>query len=277
MELKQYTLIIDGLNECAESGKAVVNLVDELIRNTPEPRPRIIILSTNSAKLAEICTGTIPIRMDEKIVMPDIERFITQKIHEFPILEPLEENIFRKARKSCRVHCLWASTMMEALRASAKNRETREKRLHSLPDSMMEAYETLVNQASPGRKAWELKLRREILLLILNPQQSFTVDELELALQYRSKVLQGARYRIDDIRETNLQVCWPLVTIANERVVFVHTLVGDFLTQSATYTKEPSLSMHITCRVRCDTRNQMSQYALWREKSRSKSHFVLGV
>lgn len=245
-ELKQYTLIIDGLDECEQSGKPVIDLIDALMKGSLEPRPRIILLSRNSDKLTKTCAGTVSIAMDERAVTPDIERYITLKVHEYPVLEPLHEKILRKVRENCHGHFLWAHTMIEDLRAPAKHAEARLKRLQSLPDNLMEIYERLVNRTAKGRTNWELRLRREILLLLLNPKRALTVDEVGIALQFRSKIRQDAKQRFDDIDETITQLCWPLVTILKGRAILVHTLVEDFLTQSAQSTGESSLSIHIT-------------------------------
>ncbi|CZR69763.1 uncharacterized protein PAC_19663 [Phialocephala subalpina] len=245
-ELHEYTLIIDGLDECEQSGEPVMDLINELNAGSLEPRPRIVILSRKSDTLSRLCANAVPIAMDESAVMPDIERFIAEKVREYPILKPMYEDIIEKTEKSCHGHFLWASTMMTCLWAPATHREERLKRLQSIPESLMDFYEDLVNKANKRMTEWEKRLRREILLLLLNPKRALTVDEVATALQFRCKKRQPEKRRLEDIRDTITQLCWPLVSIIEERAILVHTLVEDFLTQTTRNEVEESLSVHIT-------------------------------
>jgi tetratricopeptide (TPR) repeat protein len=245
-ELHEYTLIIDGLDECEPSGEPVMNLINDLIAASPEPRPRIIVLSRNSDTLIKLCANSASLSMDESTVMPDIERFIGEKVRQYPELKPIHENILGKTRESCRGHFLWVSTMIEFLHAPANHREERLRRLQSIPDSLMEFYEKLVQRTAKRKANWELRLRREILLLLLNPKRALTIDEIAIALQFRFKKRQAANRRLENISETIKRLCWPLVSIVDERAVFVHTQVEEFITQMARNEVEESLSVHIT-------------------------------
>jgi len=245
-EMQQYTLIIDGLDKCEQSGESVMDLVNDLTTGSQEPLPRIIILSRSSDKLRKLYSKAIPIAMDESTVTPDIERFIAEKVHQYPILKPIHQDILEKARESCHGHFLWASTFIEFLRSPAKHKQARSERLQGIPDNLMEFYEELVNRAGKGKMDWELQLRREIFLLFLDPKRALTVNELEIALQFRSKWRQPVNRRQEDVSETILQLCWPLVSIIDEHAVLVHNLVEDFLTQTTRNTAYGSLSVHVT-------------------------------
>jgi hypothetical protein len=186
-EMQQYILIIDGLDEYEQSSESVMDLVNDLTTGSQETLPRIIVLSRSNDNLRKLYTKTISIAIDESTITPDIERFIAEKVHQYSILKPIHQDILNKTRESCHGHFLRASIVIEFLRSPAKHKQARLEQLQDIPDNLMEFYKELVNRAGKGKMDWELQLRREIFLLLLNPKRALTVKELETALQFRSK------------------------------------------------------------------------------------------
>ncbi|KAH7321537.1 hypothetical protein BKA65DRAFT_598695 [Rhexocercosporidium sp. MPI-PUGE-AT-0058] len=245
--LQWYTLIVDALDECDDFGEPVMQMIDSLMAGPHALHgPKIIVLLRKSDTLTRICANTIAIAFDENSVMPDIKRFIAERVRQYPILKTIESEIIGKTKESCHGNFLWVSTMISSLLGHAKHKHARLKRLERIPDDLIQFYEQLVHEASRNKEEWELRLRREIFLLLLNPKRALTVDEVAIALQFRGTKRQPIEKRLEDVPKTIQRLCWPLVTIRDDRVLLVHTLVEDFLTQPLPDQVSRALSVHIT-------------------------------
>lgn len=151
----------------------------------------------------------------------------------------MEKNIMKKAQERYHGYFLWVSTMIDWHCAPAEHRETLLKRLENIPNNLMDFYEKLVEWPVGRKKDWKWKIRQDILLLLLDARRALTLDEVDTASQFNFENRQPLNKRQENIREIIKQFCWPLVSIINGRVVFVHTLVKDFLMRTRR-------SIHIT-------------------------------
>jgi hypothetical protein len=119
-------------------------------------------------------------------------------------------------------------------------------RLEKVPPGIIDFFGELVARSGKRRSRLDLKLRREMFLLLLNPQQTLTVDEFAILLQFKNSCRQEKARRLKDVQGTVLELCWPLVSVVDGYVALPHRNVWEFLVTDERNGIEEELSVHVS-------------------------------
>jgi tetratricopeptide (TPR) repeat protein len=259
LAISQYTLIIDGLDECSDIAD-ISGFIEALLSSDSKTLrcPKIILLSREHDGLKAIKEKCIAIAMDEIAVNPEIYRFISIKAVQHPQLQAIQKEMHREAEKSCHGSFLWASTMVECLVQPVRSEWEQLQRLKRIPAGIIDFFEDLVIKSGKKRSLSELILRREMFLILLSAQKSLTLDEFAVFLQFRHCRRQEKARRLRDIRNAVLDLCWPLVSVIDGYVTLYHMNAEEYLLTEEKNGVEERFSVHIkledsnaTLAIRC--------------------------
>ncbi len=270
LAISQYTLIIDGLDECSNIAD-ISEFIEALLGSESRvlPYPKIILLSREHDGLKTLKGNSIAIAMDQITMNPMIHHFISTKANEHPQLQPIQQDIYNKAQESCHGSFLWASTMIECLVQPVRSEWEQLQRLKRIPAGIIDFFEDLVDRSGRKRSKSDLKLRREMFLILLNPQKSLTLDEFAIFLQFRHSRRQEKARRLQDVRNAVLDLCWPLVSVMDGYVALYHMNVAEFLVTEEKNCVEEGLSVHISLEKSNATLASKCLHVLSEEQNRS--------
>ena len=106
-------------------------------------------------------------------------------------------------------------------------------RSQNVQTGLARVYEQLLSENASSLDQEELRLRRNIFLLLVGACRPFTLEEISvlLALRCPSGFLDEKELLLDPEREV-LRLCWPLTMIVDGSVQLIHMSVKEFLTET---------------------------------------------
>jgi hypothetical protein len=273
--LPEFTLIIDGLDECDDSDeKARENLITELISLSRTPNARVIVLFRPHPNLEKGFQDFPTLQITPTAISNDIELYVSAEIQRHPKkLEPLEKKILTTIRTSCLGLFLWAEMMLRCLKSS----ETRNEQLMYLkspPPDLYAFYEKIISKATIQLTPASTIRRREILVILVGVYEKLTCQELSYVLSLRT----GESPRAEDFdaliesEKAIIRSCWPLVRISENYIHFMHGTVKEFLTRPRL---ENNSQLHITSDESEAYLASKSLAALSQEEYRSKNKIAI--
>jgi hypothetical protein len=235
--IPDFTLIVDGLDECDDKSRAELSI--ELVNLSSLPNARIIILFQLHPHLELTFKDCNTIELTPRAVLKDIQKYVAAEIQRHPKkLQWLEKEIVDAVSKRSRGMFLWVTMMLECL----KNAETYTEQLTNLtntPPDLFLFYQELVSNRTAQMSPNSLTLRREILVILVAVQEALTCQALSFVLDLRVDGTTQERSfdALIDSEEAVLRLGWPLVQISKHRVHLMHKTVREFLMQPARNTK----------------------------------------
>lgn len=241
--IPDFTIIVDGLDECGEKSRN--ELSTELTNIVSLPNARVIMLFRYHSVLEKSFENSILLELAPQPVLNDIMTHVKAEIGRHPKqLKGLETEICQVVSGSSQGIFVWATTMLECLRYALTPDEQRAY-LENSPPGLFQFYDNIVSQKVAQLSFSSLRCRREILLMLVGMSRSLTCQELSAALAFEIDV-KTERHDSDlliDPEEIILRLCWPLVRISKNYVHLVHSTVKEYLMIP---TAEMEYSSHIT-------------------------------
>jgi hypothetical protein len=225
-----FTLVVDGLDECDENFLA--GLCSELIKLASQPNARIIILFRHHSALEKVFEESFKIEITPAESTHDISLFVKKETERSPRLRRHQDKIVEKVPMICKGMFLMAKMLLEGLRCAPTPRHQLEY-LKNCPSGIGQFYEDLLSQRTAHLTGDCLSRRREIFLLLLQIRKAPSCEELSVALALREdKDGLDEDDKLIDPEEEVLQLCFPLVRVSNNHVSLMHESVAEFLVQS---------------------------------------------
>ncbi len=227
--LQAFTLIIDGLDECAESEDSSL-LFKYLVELGSRPSSRVILLSRHQGHLREILKGELQVHMDRTATRQDISCFVEREIDRTPRLQDLRVEIQDNVSQKSDGMFLWARLMLDSLNDTYRL-EDMKKRLITFPTELHAIYEEEMKKARALLQPEAFLLRQDVFHLLLQAAEPLTVDAISsaLALNDQSNMLDDAKRFFDPLRDVE-KLCRPFVTVDKDRQAHLtHSTVKEFL------------------------------------------------
>jgi tetratricopeptide (TPR) repeat protein len=239
--VREFTLIVDGLDECDEECRN--DLCLELIKLASEPNARIILLFRPTSALQRVFDESFKIEITPNLIRQDIQLYVTKETRKHPRLTRHQEKIIDKVPQWCNGIFLLAKLMLDCLKHAATYTKQLEY-LATCPPGISQFYEELLSRRTAQLTDDRLQRRREIFLILLKILTSPTCEELSVILALRDGTSQlDEDDKLIDPEEEILQLCCPLVHISKGHVSLMHESVREFLVQPGSGT---SFSVHMT-------------------------------
>ncbi|KEF52661.1 uncharacterized protein A1O9_11078 [Exophiala aquamarina CBS 119918] len=247
----QVFLLVDALDEC-ETVDAVVFL-GRLITELKSTRLKVLItcriddrydgLLETSEKRGK-AEGTFSIhKLDlaavkyRKNIEGALEVFIRAKVNDIAEIFGLDvdkaNELRRKATQKADKTFLWVSLVLELLRDSASMSPTSiERILNSLPSTLQQTYHHILEQVRDEDRPMALKM----LKVVAAARRPLSLPEIKVAFAVNPECRSEAELKNNyepHIERTIRHLCKQIVTIADDKVHFVHSTVMDFLASLA--------------------------------------------
>jgi hypothetical protein len=229
--MEEYTLIIDGLNECINTDEDLKNLqwlVKDLMVECKNPGSKVIFLSQQHPQLEFYISKSAHLPMDHEAIVTDIQCFIENKVEQNPRLQSISKRLSNKAGESSDGVFLWAKLMIDHV-LEGLTEQDQLRLLDRAPKGVTLLFEEMVSRKplSPS----EAEFRRETLLLLHSARSVFTIEEFDIALQYKDSVRLKSEKRIKDLATRVQETCAPLVSLFDNQVALYHGSVKGFLNE----------------------------------------------
>lgn len=240
--IPDFTIIVDGLDECDERSRN--ELSEELINIASFPHAQIIVLFRHSS-LEKLFEDSIILELTPATVADDILTHVKAEIHRYPKqLKPLEKDIIQAVSTSSQGIFVWATMMLECLKYALTTDEQLTY-LENIPPGLFQFYDKIVSYKVDQLPSTWLNCRRQILLILVAVGSALSVQELSaaLALKVDGNTEQDKPHLLIDPEETVLRLCWPLIRVSKGHVHLIHSTVKEYLMAPSTHTRYTS---HIT-------------------------------
>ncbi|KAI5838256.1 hypothetical protein DFP73DRAFT_267821 [Morchella snyderi] len=223
-------IIIDGLDECDESSRALfLKHIRILFQDPKDVSVKFIITSRNYPLICEVLTRFIKIDLDLKTkrLQNDVFRFIDSEIEhlseEKPYMDAEEVREALKAKADDTF--LWVPLVLKELRTDVTS-ETIKARLRTLPHGLYGIYQRLLDEIP---KAFHQHVK-EILIWVTFAKRPLNIKGLAIALSFASDPHQSA-HEFEQILKDFIRVCSSLVHEQHGIINLVHQSVKDFMLQ----------------------------------------------
>jgi hypothetical protein len=247
-DLPDFTLIVDGLDECDDSDQASrKELILELIKLSISANARVIVLFRNHPQLESAFIECPTIEITPAEISNDIQLYVSAEIQRHPKkLGRLEKKIHQTISDYSQGMFLWATMMLRCLK-SADTYSEQLIYLQSPPPDLYSFYENIISRTEKQLTSTPMSIlrRREIFIILVGVYTKLTCEELSFVLSLQAGDTPGVE-ELDALIEsekTVLRSCWPLVTISNHFVHLMHASVRDFFTRPQF---ETNSQIHIT-------------------------------
>ncbi len=228
--LPQFTLIVDGLDECDEASRAL--LASQFINVSSEPNVRLIVTFRHHPQLERAFENCPTIQLTPTTSSHDIRLYVNAEIqrNSSRLLRHRKE-IIDTIMSSCDGMFLWAEMMLKCLKA-AHTRNEQLAYLKSPPPNIYGFYERMNKELTGKLTEEDNILRRNIFVILVGIYQPLTSKELFylLSLRENEDIPQEADPWTDS-EATVLYLCWPLVRMSDGLVHLMHGTVKEFFTQ----------------------------------------------
>ena len=227
-KLPSFTLLVDGLDECSDKGQfsLLLRRLDSLSKLSGK---KVIILSRYNKDYEKYMQQPCHISMDEDIVSLDIVHFVDKELNRTPRLASLKDDIMSKVLKEAQGMFLWTRMMIEYMKQAITLGDQRT-RLSRFPIGLSAVYQQFITETADTLDFDELKIRKEIFLLLTATFRPLLVDEISLVIAMRSTATPSYDDTLREPEKEILRLCWPLVMIKGKHVQLIHASVAEFLT-----------------------------------------------
>ena len=232
MDMQDFTLIVDGLDECDHNSRTEFCL--ELIKLSSQSNARVVILFRNHSDLERVFQESFKIEITPSAVSEDILLYVNMEIQRNAkkLLE-LRQEIVEAITQSCQGMFLWADMMLKCLVSAATRREQL-RYLANCPPGLNAFYETLISNRTKTAQLTEdcLQRRRDIFLTLLRAFRALTLEEVSVVLALRVETTQLDEFgKLIDPEEEVMLLCWPLARISQGYVHIMHESVKEYLNE----------------------------------------------
>ena len=227
--------VIDGLDECRESGPEFVKLIKSQLQlhNTT----RIAILGRPSSFSSVDSPAVMEIKPE--LTACDVDFYIQAEVEKSENLKSstMQSLALEKLRESSHGMFLWVKFMISDLNKPASNAILKE-RLTKLPNGLKETYRHVLSSLLKEMDDIDRKTTKILLSLIVAARRPLELEELRyaqaLAAWLDSKNSSSFRYVDHVVRNFSLQLtylCKNLVYVSNGFVHLVHVSAREYLTR----------------------------------------------
>jgi tetratricopeptide (TPR) repeat protein len=244
--LSDFTLFIDGLDECDDSDEmSQTQMISELINLSTKANAQVVVLFRHHPHLEAAFRDCPTIEITPTIISNDIQLYVSAEIQRHPKqLLRLEKKILRTILASCQGMFLWAEMMLRCLK-SAETYNEQLMYLENPPPDLYDFYDEIISSTTTQLNPASLNRRREILVILVGIYTALPCEELSYILSLRVGVIP----RVEELNEliesekTVIRLCWPLVRVSKNQVHLIHGTVKDYLTRPVPDTNP---HLHIT-------------------------------
>ena len=248
---KQVVCILDALDECTSADcylliSQVTQLYKDAMSKTSPPKAaNIKFLLTSrpyydiNRKFHDIVLQAPNVKLSADLettaIKKEIDRVIDYRIAEIRQSLAFSENVSQSVAQRLKAKdnrtYLWLRLILETIETSLEGSEKKLLRLlESVPANVFEAYADILSRSVNLEKA------SEIFKIMLAAQRPLTVLEMNVAL-----ALDSETYREDELplepervfQDKVRHICGLLVTIIDDRILFIHQTAREFLLSSA--------------------------------------------
>lgn len=220
-----YTLIVDTLDECADtkvcSSGETTSLVNFLQRLRQKSAARVILLSRIGCLGHDFFAGAHRVLMNQAVVNPDIAHYIRQRIARYregnPYLEQLQSQIVTKILENSAGIFLWAKLAMDSLETAYESDLILE-RLEAFPADLVSFHLQTLRKHEQVLREDEKLTRDHILLILISTRESLSVGDVLAILSLEGHWMA----RWTNAAATISSLCQPLVHVTEGQVEFVH-------------------------------------------------------
>lgn len=230
--IPRYTLLVDALDECididANNGNSdSERLINFLVDLGARQETRVILLSRKHAHFD--IRNCFRISMDQSTVESDIALYLKRQVHARNLCE-VEHDILERAKSNCQGMFLWAKLVLLHVEKAPTINDMKD-RLASFPPRLSDSYNHILRETESCLHDDELRLRREIFLILLGAHKLLTADEISEAIALNKR---GSRVDVrDKLRTPQRQIrklCGDLV-LTGDHVQFFHSSAKEYLLQ----------------------------------------------
>ncbi|KAI1390156.1 uncharacterized protein F4822DRAFT_225814 [Hypoxylon trugodes] len=228
--------VIDGADECNESGEVLYHQLIDLLSTNKNARATLL---GRTHVLRSVAQTNCTIEITPILLQSDINTFISTEIDKTKVLKSSEiRNLaFRTLNDGSDGMFLWVKLMVCDLCKSSSKAEVKV-RLQNLPYGLQKTYRHLVLRLVENLDDTDLGFARHVLAFIITASRPLKVDELRYAraVAYYSELEASPDYSLEDcipedIVERALRVCGDFIRITDDVVLLVHISVREFLTK----------------------------------------------
>ena len=226
-----FTIIVDGLDECANESRNNVGL--KLVDLATLPNSGVIVLFRHHPYLENLFRHSVKVDLTPAAMLGDIQTYVKEEIQgNSETLKCLEKEILDTVSNTAKCLFIWVKLMIDCLKTSVSH-NAQLACLQNSPPGLFEFYGQIVSQSTEHLSSTSLICRRKILLILLEARESLTYQEFSFILSLKDDGL-GCHEQGDFLikpEDTIIQLCWPLVRVSNQFVYLTHATVKDFLLQ----------------------------------------------
>ncbi|KAI0845106.1 TPR-like protein [Daldinia vernicosa] len=228
--------VIDGVDECKESGEELFNQVIDLL--TANKNARAVLLGRTHV-LQPINQTNYAIEITPSLIEPDIDAFINTEIDRSTILQSPQVRAlaFKTLRDGSQGMFLWVKLMVRDLCKSSSKAEVIQ-RLHNMPQGLQKAYRHFLSQLVEDLDGVDLRFTQRLLAFVIAARRPLKIEELRYAqaLATRSDLKTSHECSLEDcmledIAGKVLRICGSFMQITDGVVSLVHISAKEFLTR----------------------------------------------
>lgn len=239
----QVTIVLDALDECAESefSDLVQNVERQVYNNKLShgklkylltSRPYEQIVSKFNRLLDDFPEIRIPGEEDSEIISQEVNRVITYRINQLSkrkrLSTGLKNHLEQRLRQTTHRTYLWVYLVFDYLEQEnfKKTLKGIESTVVTLPNSINEAYEQILS------KSKEDPMVRKVLSIILAASRPLTLSEMNIAINvdFDSQSVRDLDLEDDDDFKSRLRGwCGLFVSIHHGKIYFLHQTAREFL------------------------------------------------
>ena len=225
-------VIVDALDECLVSRKAFL----EGLVSFPGDKVRFFLTSRKELDIENIlgrCPSVAKRPMD---VEADIEKFVIQRVEQFPRLHNFRVQIIQAVTRSSSGMFRYAALLLDELNSPDAMSDI-SVMLHRPPANLNEMYDSILlrleSMDTGQQKQRSREIRQKILTWIGMAKRPLRVDELAYACAVRDGEEKiDIAQRLLHTEEDLLGKCGPLVEIVGSVVQYTHLSVREYLFRS---------------------------------------------
>lgn len=231
---RKYTIILDGLDECAASDIDFISFMGHLTDIQQHPDVRVLVSGRPHARLVGYMNmaSWLQIQLECDLQRQDIWAFLSTEIERRPSLASFHHDITQKlvnlpGLNFQHVHMLVMHVDRPMGRTISRTRE----RIYQFPLALSSAYQTAWEQATFDAQLDKetIQDRRQFLMLILGAQQPLTMSQMRIAHAVQSTQLDADDLLfVLDFEEYLRKLCYPFIRIHQSKVSFIHSSVIEF-------------------------------------------------
>lgn len=214
-------LIIDALDACRfDETPTLEEFVGTLERVSRSSSLRIAIFSRPQPDLSRFTLPDLRISIEETLVAGDILRFSSSKFDSLGISATYKEVILQQIAMRSKGCILWAKVFLKHLSEPCSDDVFLE-RVYRSPPGLWAIYDQTIQDVAGSMDDSQTSLRRNLFVLMCEAQELLSLNQI-------ASILSLGRF--NDPKEVIAQIGRPLLSIAGERVSFVHCSVKEYLT-----------------------------------------------